>query len=236
MDLVILNHCQAVKTIAEMPFLRSSNFHTLRQNSVCTSLHPPYEGPYPVIKRHEKYFDISIKGVSRTISMDRLKPCFFADPDPSKPTLDENLQLQALLHQLCQLLYITHNRALLSNLQNFDAGEPSSIQRMNSSVVATLVCVLVALTLVEGRRPPPRGPSPGVKALIPACLPFSNAVEERIRDVEDELSRPRDCPEENIEECIRRDVNIIRCGLKEKPSEECIDQIVSFLQNDKCTE
>ncbi|PRD35650.1 UNVERIFIED_CONTAM: hypothetical protein NCL1_10905 [Trichonephila clavipes] len=116
------------------------------------------------------------------------------------------------------------------------AGEPSSIQRMNSSVVATLVCVLVALTLVEGRRPPPRGPSPGVKALIPACLPFSNAVEERIRDVEDELSRPRDCPEENIEECIRRDVNIIRCGLKEKPSEECIDQIVSFLQNDKCTE
>ncbi|GFQ86577.1 hypothetical protein TNCT_683231 [Trichonephila clavata] len=48
---------------------------------------PPYEGPYPVIKRFAKYFDISIKGVSRTISIDRLKPCFFADPDPYKPTL-----------------------------------------------------------------------------------------------------------------------------------------------------
>ncbi|GFY58078.1 uncharacterized protein TNIN_104011 [Trichonephila inaurata madagascariensis] len=107
---------------------------------------------------------------------------------------------------------------------------------MNSFVVATLVCVLVVLTLVESSRPPPRGPNPGVKALIPACLPFSNAVDERIRDMEGEFSGPRDCTEENIEECIRRDVNKVRCGLTEKPSEECIDQIVSFLQNDTCTE
>ncbi|GFQ77491.1 hypothetical protein TNCT_546721 [Trichonephila clavata] len=56
-------------------------------DSVRTSLQPPYEGPYPVIKRYAKYFDISIKGASRTISIDRLKPCFFADPDPYKPTL-----------------------------------------------------------------------------------------------------------------------------------------------------
>ncbi|GFQ90529.1 retrovirus-related Pol polyprotein from transposon 17.6 [Trichonephila clavata] len=59
----------------------------VRTDSVRTSLQPPYEGPYPVIKRYAKYFDISIKGVSRTISIDRLKPCFFADPDPYKPTL-----------------------------------------------------------------------------------------------------------------------------------------------------
>ncbi|GFU25916.1 hypothetical protein TNCV_5104291 [Trichonephila clavipes] len=47
------------------------------------------QGPYPVIKGYAKYFDISIKGVSRTISIDRLKPCFFADSDPSKPSLDD---------------------------------------------------------------------------------------------------------------------------------------------------
>ncbi|GFR26020.1 uncharacterized protein TNCT_687711 [Trichonephila clavata] len=58
-----------------------------RTDSVRTSLQPPYEGPYPVIKRYAKYFDISIKGVSRTISIDRLKPCFFADSDPYKPIL-----------------------------------------------------------------------------------------------------------------------------------------------------
>ncbi|GFQ96372.1 transposon Tf2-6 polyprotein [Trichonephila clavata] len=62
----------------------------VRTDSVRTSLQPPYEGPYPVIKRYAKYFDISIKGVSRTISIDRLKSCFFADPDPYKPTLVNN--------------------------------------------------------------------------------------------------------------------------------------------------
>ncbi|GFQ87513.1 hypothetical protein TNCT_305961 [Trichonephila clavata] len=59
----------------------------VRTDSVRTSLQPSYEGPYPVIKRYAKYFDISIKGVSRTISIDRLKPCIFADPYPYKPTL-----------------------------------------------------------------------------------------------------------------------------------------------------
>ncbi|GFY62837.1 putative gag-pol protein [Trichonephila inaurata madagascariensis] len=54
----------------------------VRAYSVRTSLQPPYEGPYPVIKRYAKYFDISIKGVSRTISIDRLKLSFFADLDP----------------------------------------------------------------------------------------------------------------------------------------------------------
>ncbi|GFQ77890.1 hypothetical protein TNCT_376061 [Trichonephila clavata] len=39
------------------------------------------------IKRYVKYFDISIKGVSRTIFIGRLKPCFFADPDHSKAAL-----------------------------------------------------------------------------------------------------------------------------------------------------
>ncbi|GFW86911.1 uncharacterized protein TNCV_2810661 [Trichonephila clavipes] len=105
---------------------------------------------------------------------------------------------------------------------------------MNSFVVVALVCVLTALTLVEGRKPPKRRENPGVKALIPACLPLSNAIDERIDEIHEEFRGPRDCPD--LEECIRRDVNKVRCGLKEKPSQECIDQIVSFLQNDTCTE
>ncbi|GFV91249.1 hypothetical protein TNCV_897691 [Trichonephila clavipes] len=39
-----------------------------------------------MIKLYVKYFEISIKAVSRTISIDRLKACLFADPDPSKQT------------------------------------------------------------------------------------------------------------------------------------------------------
>ncbi|GFX23883.1 putative gag-pol protein [Trichonephila clavipes] len=59
----------------------------VRSDSVRTSSQPPYEGPYHVIKRYSKYFDINIKSISRTISIDRLKACFFADPDPAKPNL-----------------------------------------------------------------------------------------------------------------------------------------------------
>ncbi|GFY60247.1 uncharacterized protein TNIN_500051 [Trichonephila inaurata madagascariensis] len=105
---------------------------------------------------------------------------------------------------------------------------------MNSFVVVALVCALTALTLVEGRKHRKREENPGVKALIPACLPLSNAIDERIQEMHEEFRGPRDC--EDLEECIRSEVNKFRCGLKEKPSQECIDQIVSFLQNDTCIE
>ncbi|GFW03266.1 hypothetical protein TNCV_463801 [Trichonephila clavipes] len=55
----------------------------VRTDSVRTALQQPYEGPYPVMECYAKYFDISIRRVSRTISIDRLKSCFFSEPDPS---------------------------------------------------------------------------------------------------------------------------------------------------------
>ncbi|GFR18274.1 hypothetical protein TNCT_577671 [Trichonephila clavata] len=92
----------------------------VRTDSVRTSLQPPYEGPYPVIKRYAKYFDISIKGVSRTISIDRLKPCFFADPDPYKPTLVDKSSTTSTSPSTVSATPITHNKALRSSLQNFE--------------------------------------------------------------------------------------------------------------------
>ncbi|GFT79144.1 putative gag-pol protein [Trichonephila clavipes] len=68
------------------PDLATCTHVFVRTDSVRTSLQLPYEEPYPVIKTYAKYIDISIRGVSGTISIDRLKPCFFADPDPAKPT------------------------------------------------------------------------------------------------------------------------------------------------------
>ncbi|GFY43777.1 transposon Ty3-G Gag-Pol polyprotein [Trichonephila inaurata madagascariensis] len=70
-------------------FLSSCTHVFVHTDFVRTSLQPPYEGPYPVIMRYAKYLVIGMKRVSRTISIDRLKSCFFADPDPSKPTLDD---------------------------------------------------------------------------------------------------------------------------------------------------
>lgn len=43
---------------------------------VCKPLQTPYEGPFPVLKRHDKYFTVNVKGKNMNISLDRLKAAF----------------------------------------------------------------------------------------------------------------------------------------------------------------
>ena len=45
------------------------------------SLQPPYDGPYPVVKRTDKYFTININGRNDTVSIDRLKPAHIDSDD-----------------------------------------------------------------------------------------------------------------------------------------------------------
>ncbi|UYV68175.1 K02A2.6-like, partial [Cordylochernes scorpioides] len=45
-------------------------------------LEPPYEGPFPVLDRTDKYFTLKVKGRNVTISIDRLRPAYLlADSD-----------------------------------------------------------------------------------------------------------------------------------------------------------
>ncbi|XP_052863824.1 uncharacterized protein LOC128270463 [Anopheles cruzii] len=44
------------------------------------SLTPPYRGPYTVERRDAKYFVINVNGKSTAVSIDRLKPCYQAEP------------------------------------------------------------------------------------------------------------------------------------------------------------
>lgn len=46
----------------------------IRHDAVRKPLQPPYDGPYRVVARSEKYFTVDVKGRHDTISMDRLKP------------------------------------------------------------------------------------------------------------------------------------------------------------------
>ncbi|GBO27474.1 Transposon Ty3-I Gag-Pol polyprotein [Araneus ventricosus] len=47
---------------------------SIRIDRVRKPLEPPYDGPFPVVKRHDKYFAVTIKGKDINISIDRLKP------------------------------------------------------------------------------------------------------------------------------------------------------------------
>ncbi|GBN77053.1 Retrovirus-related Pol polyprotein from transposon 412 [Araneus ventricosus] len=62
-------------------FEKPKDLHTcthvfIRIDRVRKSLEPPYDGPFPVVKRHDKYFTVTIKGKDITISIDRLKPAY----------------------------------------------------------------------------------------------------------------------------------------------------------------
>ena len=59
----------------------------VRVDSVKKPLQPPYDGPYRVISRKEKYFILDMKGKENTISIDRLKVAHM-DPEthPTMPT------------------------------------------------------------------------------------------------------------------------------------------------------
>ncbi len=59
----------------------------VRHDAVRKPLQPPYDGPYPVVKRSEKHFTVAIGGREDTVSIDRLKPAhldIFED-SPSTP-------------------------------------------------------------------------------------------------------------------------------------------------------
>ncbi|GFW99422.1 transposon Tf2-9 polyprotein [Trichonephila clavipes] len=62
-----------------------SCFHVfLRIDRVKKTLEPPYEGPYTVQKKYDKYFTILIKDKAVNISVDRLKPAYLLAVDNQK--------------------------------------------------------------------------------------------------------------------------------------------------------
>ncbi|GFT93833.1 hypothetical protein NPIL_23941, partial [Nephila pilipes] len=69
---------------------------------------------------------------------------------------------------------------------------------MNSFGITALVCVLMVITLAEGKKSrherDPHGPLLPVKVLIPDCLPFGEAVMSTIDELVDSgVLSPRNC-------------------------------------------
>lgn len=75
--------------------LPSCSLVFVRRDASRSSLQSPYEGPYRVIERFKKYYSVEIRGKSKHISIDRLKPAFTNIENPetdiqknSKPNLN----------------------------------------------------------------------------------------------------------------------------------------------------
>ena len=48
----------------------------VRHDAVRTPLRQPYDGPFKVLRRQDKFYTIDIKGRKDTVSLDRLKPAY----------------------------------------------------------------------------------------------------------------------------------------------------------------
>lgn len=60
----------------------------VRYDAVKKALQQPYDGPYRVITRTEKYMDLLINQKTQRISIDRIKPAYIASEVPSDCTND----------------------------------------------------------------------------------------------------------------------------------------------------
>ena len=64
--------------------LKKADHVFIRHGTRRTPLDRPYDGPFRVIKREEKFFVLKVGSKEQTVSVDRLKPAFgFADPAPA---------------------------------------------------------------------------------------------------------------------------------------------------------
>lgn len=71
------------------PRLNDCSHVFVRIDAVKRPLQQPYEGPYEVVKRSDKYFEILVFGKKQVVSVDRVKPAFICDQNLSSYPQDD---------------------------------------------------------------------------------------------------------------------------------------------------
>ena len=74
----------------------------IRHDAVRKPLQPPYDGPYPVLRRTDKFFTVDIHGRKDTVSIDRLKPAHLDTVDDIElhPSSQPSPEAPSIPHQV----------------------------------------------------------------------------------------------------------------------------------------
>lgn len=70
----------AAPPTTDLTRLRGATYVYLRVDAHRSPLERPYQGPFRVLQRRDKTFEVLIRGVPRNVSVDRLKPAFVPLP------------------------------------------------------------------------------------------------------------------------------------------------------------
>ena len=68
------------------PDLNTASHVFIRDDTVRKSLQPPYQGPFPVLRRTDKFFVIERYGKRDNVSIDRVKPAYLEREDHPPPS------------------------------------------------------------------------------------------------------------------------------------------------------
>ncbi|KAF7287546.1 hypothetical protein GWI33_005910 [Rhynchophorus ferrugineus] len=96
-----LKPVEATNQAKEKPYINADlqevPFVFVRRDQTKTPLSPSYEGPFRVLHRKEKYFEIDKNGKEDNVSIDRLKPAYISQ---ESQIYEE--------HSYCQTSHKTH--------------------------------------------------------------------------------------------------------------------------------
>ncbi|XP_055952939.1 pulmonary surfactant-associated protein A-like [Argiope bruennichi] len=80
----------------------------------------------------------------------------------------------------------------------------------------------------------PHGP-PNIYDMFPACASLAESMRTKHCEMmQSGQIGPRNCKEQNHKKCMQRDMEAVRCEITEETPEECMDQIIAFIQGDMC--
>ncbi|GFS63454.1 pol polyprotein [Trichonephila inaurata madagascariensis] len=80
------------KSVFVHPALKDCSHISIRNDTVRKRLQAPYDGPFRILHRTDKTFDVDINGRKSTISIDRVKPAFLERYLEHPPVVTETVR------------------------------------------------------------------------------------------------------------------------------------------------